>query len=331
MKALVTGGGGFLGSAIARMLRERGDEVRSFSRQLYPALNQLGVEQHCGDLASATAVDRAIQGMDVVFHVGAKAGFGGPYRDYYRPNVIGTRNVIAACPRHGIAKLVYTSTPSVVHTGGDLNGVNESAPVPRHFQAHYPATKAIAEREVLAANSATLATVALRPHLIWGPGDNHLLPRLINRAKAGKFRFIGGGTNLIDIIYIDNAAMAHLQAADRLAPGSPIAGNAYFLSQGQPVEMREFVNQLLAAAGVPPVATNISYRTAYAIGWMLELIHTAFNIKSEPRLSRFVVKQFATHHWFDITAAMRDLGYEPTISTAEGLKRLSTALITSHT
>ncbi len=324
MKALVTGGGGFLGSAITRMLRERGDEVRSLSRHRYPALDQFGVEQHCGDLANPDVVDRAVRGSEIVFHVGAKAGFWGPCREYYRANVIGTRYVLAACRRHGIAKLVYTSTPSVVHTGDDLNGVSETAPVPRHFEAHYPATKAIAEREVLAANSATLATVALRPHLIWGPGDNHLLPRLIDRVKVGKFRFINGGKNLVDVIYIDNAAKAHLQAADRLAPGSNVAGKAYFLSQGQPVVMCEFVNRLLAAANVSPVSKNIPYRAAYAIGWMLEFIHTAFNIKTEPRLTRFVVRQFATNHWFDIAAAKRDLGYEPTVSTEEGLKRLAT-------
>ncbi len=324
MKALVTGGGGFLGSVVAQMLRERGDEVRSLSRHHYPELDRLGVEQHCGDLADADAVDGAVRGTDIVFHVAAKAGYWGPYRDYFRANVIGTRNVLAACQRHGMTKLVYTSTPSVVHTGSDLNGVDESAPIPRHFEAHYAATKAIAEREVLAANNATLATVALRPHLIWGPGDNHLLPRLIDRVKAGKFRFINGGKNLVDVIYIDNAAKAHLLAVDRLAPGSPVAGNAYFLSQDQPVVMHEFVNQLLAAADVPPVSKNIPYRAAYAIGWMLEFIHTAFNIRMEPRLTRFVVRQFATNHWFDITAAKRDLGYEPTVSTEEGLKRLAT-------
>ena len=329
MKALVTGGGGFLGSAITKMLRERGDEVRSLSRHRYPALDHLGVEQHFGDLANRDMVDRAVHGSDTVFHVGAKAGFWGPYRDYYRANVTGTRNVLAACRRHGNAKLIYTSTPSVVHTGSDLNGVDESAPIPRHFEAHYPATKAIAEREVLAANSATLATVALRPHLIWGPGDNHLLPRLIDRVKAGKFRFINGGKNLVDVIYIDNAAKAHLQVADRLTLGSPVAGKAYFLSQGKPVVLGEFVNQLLATANVPPVTKNISSRTAYAVGWLLEFVHTAFAIQAEPRLTRFVVRQFATNHWFDITAAKRDLGYEPSISTEEGLQRLAAWLTQS--
>jgi nucleoside-diphosphate-sugar epimerase len=326
MKALVTGGGGFLGSAIARMLRERGDEVRSLSRRRYPELERLSIEQHCGDLSDSVAVDCALRGVDIVFHVGAKAGYWGPYRDYYRANVIGTRNVLASCRQYGTGKLVYTSTPSVVHTGRDLDGIDESAPVQRHFEAHYPATKAIAEREVLAANSSSLATVALRPHLIWGPGDNHLLPRLIDRVRAGKFRFIGGGKKFVDVIYIDNAALAHLQAADRLASNSPVAGKAYFLSQGQPVVMNEFVNQLLAAAGVPPVKKNISFRTAYAIGWLMELVCAASNIQTEPRLTRFVVKQFATAHWFDISAAKRDLGYQPIVSTKEGLRRLAMSL-----
>jgi 2-alkyl-3-oxoalkanoate reductase len=326
MKALVTGGGGFLGSAIARMLRKRGDDVRSLSRHHYPELDSIGIEQHCGDLADAAAVDRAVRGVDIIFHAGAKAGYWGPYRDYYSVNVTGTRNVLASCWRHGVGKLVYTSTPSVVHTGADLNGVNESAPIPRHFEAHYPATKAIAEREVLAVNGPALATVALRPHLIWGPGDNHLVPRLIDRVKSGKFRFISGGKNLVDVIYIDNAALAHLQAADRLTAGSNVAGKAYFLSQGRPVVMCNFVNQLLAAAGMPTVTKNISYRTAYSLGWLLEFVHTALNIQTEPRLTRFVVRQFATAHWFDISAAVRDLGYEPFVSTDEGLKRLAESL-----
>lgn len=323
MKALVTGGGGFLGKAIAKMLRDRGDDVRSLSRNRYSELDRFGIEQHCGDLADADAVNRAAASCEVVFHVGAKAGFWGPYHDYFQANVVGTRNVIAACRQHGIRKLVYTSTPSVVHTGKDLAGVNESAPIPRHFEAHYPATKAIAEQEVIAANSPTLSTVALRPHLIWGPGDNHLLPRLIDRVKAGKFRFIGGGNNLVDVIYIDNAAAAHLLAADRLGPSSPVAGKVYFLSQGKPVVMREFVNQLLQAAGLPRVNKNIPYRVAYAIGWALESIHKGFNIQSEPRMTRFIARQFATNHWFDISAAKRDLGYFPTVSTDEGLHRLA--------
>ncbi len=218
MIALVTGGGGFLGGAIVRRLRERGDQVHSLSRGHYAELAALGVTQHRGDIADAMAVCRAAAGCDIVFHVAAKAGVGGRYRDYYRTNVTGTANVLAACRHHGITRLVYTSSPSVVFNGRDMAGVDESVPYPSHFEAAYPRTKALAERMVLRANSATLATVSLRPHLIWGPGDNHLIPRLLTRARAGRLRRIGTESKLIDSVYIDNAADAHLLASDRLAP-----------------------------------------------------------------------------------------------------------------
>jgi len=322
VNALVTGGGGFLGGAIVHRLVARGDAVRSFSRGDYPELTRLGVRQFNGDLADAEAVANAVAGCDIVFHVAAKAGYWGPYRDYYRANVLGTRNVIAACRRHGITRLVYTSSPSVVHTGGDLEGVNESAPVPRHFEAAYPSTKARAEREVLRANSAELATVALRPHLVWGPGDNHLVPRLVERARSRKLRFIGRRPKRVDVTYIDNAVDAHLLAAARLAPGSPVSGRAYFISDGQPVDVETFINQLLHAAGLPPLQIWLNERTAYALAWALEFAHAAFMPAIEPRLTRFVVRQFSTSHWYDITAARRDLGYEPTVTTAEGLQRL---------
>src|SRR5438105_1104494 len=223
MRALVTGGGGFLGGAIVRLLRDRGDDVRSFSRQCYPALDGLDVEQIQGDVADAAAVDRAVAGCDVVFHVAAKAGVWGPTDEYYRANVVGTENVITACRKHGVRRLVFTSSPSVVTTGHDIAGGDESLPYPKHYLADYPRTKAAAERLVLAANGPNLATVALRPHIIWGPGDNHLIPRLIEGARAGKLRQVGDGTNRTDVTYVENAATAHLLAAERLRPGSPVA------------------------------------------------------------------------------------------------------------
>jgi len=326
VRALVTGGGGFLGGAIIGQLRGRGDTVRSFSRQHYGELENLGVEQRRGDLADAAAVADAIAGCDVVFHVAAKAGVWGPADEYVRANVVGTRNVLAACRQHGVSRLVFTSSPSVVGSGRDIKGDNESLPYPGAYTAHYPRTKAIAEADVLAANGPELATVALRPHLIWGPGDPHLLPRLVVRAKPGRLRQVGDGTNTVDIIYIDNAATAHLLAADRLAPGSPIAGRAYFLSQGEPVPLWPFINQVLELSGVPPVTRRIPAGVAYAAGALLEVMYRLFRIRSEPPMTRFLVQQLSTSHWFDISAARRDLGYGPTISTAEGLQRLATWL-----
>jgi nucleoside-diphosphate-sugar epimerase len=326
MKALVTGGGGFLGQAIVRGLRKRGAEVRSFSRHRHDDLDALGVEQQMGDLADPASVSAAVQGCDVVFHVAAKPGIWGNYEDFYLPNVIGTQNVIAACRARGVRRLVYTSSPSVVFDGRDMEGVNESVPYAAVFEAHYPKTKAMAEQLVRAANDAQLATVSLRPHLIWGPGDNHLLPRLVARARAGRLARIGARQNLIDTVHVDNAADAHLLAADRLAPGSPIAGKVYFISQGEPVPMWQMVNRLLLAAGAPPVARTVPVWLALALAWGFEAAHRMTGNSQEPRLTRFVVHELSTAHWFDISAARRDLGYSPAISIAEGLELLRNAL-----
>lgn len=320
MKALVTGGGGFLGGAIVRKLLARGDEVRSFARGEYPELAAAGVEVVRGDLAAPRDVRAAVAGTDVVFHVAALPGVWGRWEDYYAANFVGTTNVVQACLDCGVSRLVYTSTPSVVFDGGDMEGVNESVPYAVEFETHYPKTKKMAERLVREVNGEKLATVSLRPHLIWGPGDNHLVPRIL--ARAGKLRRIGDGTNLVDTIYVDNAADAHLLAADRLAPGSPVAGKVYFISQGEPLPLWDIVDRILAAGGLPPVRGRISPGAAVRIGAGMEFIHKLLRIQSEPRLTRFVARELSTAHWFDISAARRDLGYEPVVSFDEGMKRL---------
>jgi nucleoside-diphosphate-sugar epimerase len=326
MKALVTGGGGFLGQAIVRMLIERGDSVCSFSRSAHPELTALGVEHACGAVEDAAAVSEACKGCDIVFHVAAKAGVWGAFADFYRANVLGTANVIAACRANGIGRLVYTSSPSVVFDGSDMEGVDESVPYPEHFEAFYPQTKAAAERLVLQANDASLSTVALRPHLIWGPGDNHLVPRILERGRKGALRKIGTKPCLVDTIYVDNAARAHLQAADRLAVGSPVAGKAYFLSQGEPLPVWEVVNRILTAGNLPPVRRTISPRLAYAAGWVLETIYRLFSLPGEPRMTRFLARELSTAHWFDLSAARRDFGYDPQVSFDEGMDRLQRSL-----
>ncbi len=322
MIALVTGGGGFLGLAIVRRLVERGDRVRSLARQRYPALDARGVEQIQGDIADPGAVEKVASGCELIFHVAAKAGIWGRLEDFRRINVEGTRNVLAACRKHGIHRLVYTSSPSVVFSGKDLAGVNESIPYPSHYEAHYPRTKAEAEQLVLAANGPDLATVALRPHLIWGPGDNHLIPRIIAKARAGRLRRLGRGNPLIDSIFIDNAADAHILAADRLAPGSPVAGKAYFLSQGEPIPLWDLVNRILDAAELPPVTRSVPVSVAVAVGWLLEGIYGLLGWQAEPPMTRFLARELSTAHWFDISAARRDFGYQPQVSIDEGLRRL---------
>jgi 2-alkyl-3-oxoalkanoate reductase len=322
MKVLVTGGGGFLGGVIVRMLRERGDTVHSFSRGRYQELDQLGVEQVQGDLADREAVLHATEGCDCVFHVAARPGIWGPYADYYRANVTGTDNVIAACRANGIGRLVHTSSPSVVFDGRDVEEGDESLPYPARYEAHYPQTKALAEQLVLAANSSSLATVALRPHLIWGPGDNHLVPRILAKGRAGRLRRIGGRPCLVDTVYVDNAARAHLQAADCLAPGSAVAGKAYFITNGEPLPLWEMVNRILAAGGLPPVTQSISPRLAMTAGVICEGIWGLFRLSGEPPMTRFVAHELATSHWFSIEAARRDFGYKPEVSIDEGLVRL---------
>lgn len=322
MRALVTGGGGFLGAAVVRLLVARGDEVRSLARGSYPELAALGVDTVRGDLCDRAAVHAAAEGCDVVFHVGAKAGVAGSAREYLATNVSGTGNVLAACGANGVRRLVYTSTPSVVADRHDIVGGDESLPYATGHQAPYPATKATAERAVLAANGTALATVALRPHLIWGPGDTQLVPRIIERARRGRLRFVGSGDNVIDSTYIDNAATAHLLAADRLYPGAAISGRAFFLSQGEPLPVRELVNRILAAAGLEPVTATVPFPVAYALGGLCELAVALSQSQAEPPMTRFLARQLATSHWFDISAARRDLGYEPTVTLDEGLARL---------
>lgn len=322
MKALVTGGGGFLGAVIVRMLRERGDQVRSFSRGAHPELGGLGVEQVRGDLSQPRLLKEAAEGCDIVFHVAAKAGIWGSYEEFYDANVSGTINVLDACRANNISRLVYTGSPSVIFDGRDVEGGGEALPYPARYHAHYPRTKALAEQLVLDADSSDLATVSLRPHLIWGPGDNHLVPRIIAKGRAGKLRRIGKRPCLVDTVYVDNAAQAHLLAADRLLPGSGIAGKAYFISNGEPLPLWEMVNRILAAAGLPPETRSVPPGLAYAAGAVCEGLWSLLRLSGEPPMTRFVAKELATAHWFKIDAARRDLGYQPQVSIDEGLERL---------
>lgn len=329
MKILVTGGGGFLGQALCRGLLERGHEITSIQRGHSSALDALGVRQVLGDLADAEAVLRASAGMEAIFHNAAKAGAWGSYDSYYRPNVLGTENVLSACRAHGIGRLIYTSTPSVTHraTHPVEGGTVETVPYGDHFKAPYATTKTIAEKAVLAANDAGLATVALRPRLIWGVGDNQLLPRLVERANAGTLRFIGGGHNRIDTTYIDNAAQAHFEAFATLTPRAACAGKAYFISNGEPMSAKEIINALLKAGGAPEVDKTLPFAAAYAIGAVCEAAWHILPLKGEPPLTRFLAEQLSTSHWYDMAPATRDFGYLPKVTIAEGLHRLAASVV----
>ncbi len=323
MKALVTGGGGFLGGAVARRLVALGHEVRALQRGSYPELDKLGVETIRGDIGDPEVVDECVEGCDTVFHVAAKVQMWGPYADFYAVNVVGTENVLASMVRHGVPRLVYTSTPSVVHGGTDIEGADESLGYPEEFESPYPRSKARAEATVLAANSPSLATVAIRPHLIWGPGDTNLVPRIVARAKAGKLRFIGDGQNLVDTVYVDNAVDAHLLAANALVPNAACAGRAYFITNGDPRPIKEIVNGILHAAGLPPEERTLPLAVAVAAGRAMEISHFVLRLRGEPAMTRFIARNLATAHWYDISAARRDLGYRPEISIDEGFSRLA--------
>lgn len=325
MRILVTGGGGFLGQAIVKRLLARDDEVRVLNRGAYPELVALGVDCRQGDIADRAAVVAASEGMEAIVHVAAKAGAGLERGAFYSANVEGTENVLAACRVHGINTLVYTSSPSVVHAGGDIEGGDESLPYASHFVAPYPETKALAEQRVLSASAAGLRTVALRPHLIWGPGDNQLLPRLIQKNRRG-IR-LPAPHKLIDTVYIDNAAQAHIQALEALQATPSIAGRAYFISNGEPMTIQTVMSRLLTAAGQTPRIKTVPLPVARGLGSAVEGVWRALSLRGEPPLSRFVVEHLATAHWYQLDRARDDLDYVPQVSMAQGFERLRARMV----
>ncbi|MEA2059327.1 MAG: NAD-dependent epimerase/dehydratase family protein [Thermodesulfobacteriota bacterium] len=319
-KVLVTGGGGFLGQYVVDQLLEQGAQVKSFSRHSYPDFNKKNVGQITGDIADFDAVTRAAEDVDIVFHIAAKAGIWGKRSEFFKVNVMGTENIVQACLKNNVKRLVYTSSPSVVFHGGNMENADESAPCPEKYDAVYPETKALAEKKVIQASSDSLHTIILRPHLIWGPGDNHLVPTLIRKAR--RLKRIGDGTNRVDTIYVENAAKAHLLAAKALEQKPWLSGNVYFISQDEPVNLWDMVDSIIDTAGLPPVKGAVSEKTAIAAGVVFETLYSLLNIRKDPPMTKFAAKELATSHWFNISRAKKDLGYYPEISTDHGLERL---------
>ncbi|MFW5883595.1 MAG: NAD-dependent epimerase/dehydratase family protein, partial [Verrucomicrobiota bacterium] len=307
----MTGGGGFLGGRVARRLLEAGHRVRVFQRSACPELEALGAQVMQGNLCEARQVEDAVDGCEAVVHTAAKAGIWGRDADFQAINVGGTRHVVAACRAAGVRYLVHTSTPSVVFSGEAFRGADESLPYGDTRLSAYARTKAQAEREALAADDpAGLRVVALRPHLIYGPGDPHLLPRVVERARAGRLRIVGDGQNKVDITYIENAAQAHLDALAALEAGAA-GGKAYFISDGRPVELWPWINGILERLDIPRIERRVPLRAAYAVGAVAETLWRSLPLKGEPPMTRFVATELAKDHWFDISAARRDLHYDP--------------------
>lgn len=323
MKILVTGGSGFLAQHLIHGLVQQGyTDLRIFNRRASAEMLKKDFEISYGDLCDAESVATAVRGCEVVFHVAAKAGIWGSYQSYYKPNVIGTQNVLKACQRFGVKKLIYTSTPSVVFNGQPLANVSERVGYGHRGLCAYEKTKIIAEKIVLAANRKNnLLTIALRPHLMWGPGDRNLIPTLLQKVKHHRLFQVGNGENWVDLTYVENAAQAHILAMQSLGQRK-VDGKAYFISQNDPVQLWEWIRILLQRLQLPAVTKKIPYPLAYFLGLGCEGLYKLFCIQKQPPMTRFLAKQLAYDHYFDISAAKMDLTFLPQISNEEGLERL---------
>ena len=328
MRVLITGGGGFLGTKICARLTALAIPTISYSRHRYPHLQELGITQVVGDIADGAGLKHALVGIDCVFHVAAKVGVSGNPLEFERTNVEGTLRLIEACRETGVGRMVFTSSPSVVFDGRDQNGIDETAPYPQRYLADYPRTKAHAERLVLdAVRAGQLRAVALRPHLIWGPGDPHLVARVLKAAKAGRLSLVGDGENLVDAVYVDNAADAHITAMLKLFESEQVVnGKVFFITNHDPWPLRRLVNEILAAARLPQVHRSVSPWLAYFAGTALEYAYHLLEREDEPPITRFVARQLATAHWYNPAASRDVLGYRPMVSMAEGFQQLSRAL-----
>ena len=316
MKVLVTGASGMLGRATAQALLDRGDEVTVLQRR--PA--GLPCAEVLGDVADPVAVRRAATGQDAVVHLAAKVDVVGRWPEYVRANVEGTRAVVAACRGAGVGRLVHVSSPSVAHAGAALAGVGAEPADPAGARGSYSRSKALAEQEVLAADSAALAVLAVRPHLVWGPGDTQLVARIVERARAGRLPLIGSGAALIDTTYVDNAASALVAAVDACGP---VHGEALVVSNGEPRPVGEVLTRLCRAAGVPGPRGRVPFRAAWLAGAAIEGTWSLARARATPPLTRFLAEQLATAHWFDQRRTRAALGWTPRVSLAEGFARLT--------
>ena len=321
MKVLVTGASGMLGAAVAHVLAARGDEVTLMQRRP----SGLGLREVLGDVADADAVREAVAGQDGVVHLAAKVDVTGPEADYVRANVVGTRNVLAACTALGVERLVQVSSPAVSHTGSSLVGAPAGPADPEHARGPYARTKARSEVEALAADqtgAGRLSVVAVRPHIVWGPGDTQLVERVVARGRAGRLPLLGTGAALVDTTYVDNAADALVAALDR-APA--VHGEAFVVSNGEPRPVGEIFGDFCAAAGVPRPTRHVPARLAVTAGDVIERLWSLRHPdgKAQPPMTRFLAEQLSTAHWFDQRRTRAALAWTPAVTIAEGLDRLA--------
>ncbi|GAA4736239.1 NAD-dependent epimerase/dehydratase family protein [Modestobacter marinus] len=315
---LVTGASGMLGRATVHGLLARGDEVTVLQRR--PA--GLPCREVRGDVADQAVVARAVTGQDAVLHLAAKVDVTGRWAEYARANIDGTRAVVAACRRAGVGRLVHVSSPSVAHGGSALVGVGAQPADPARARGHYSRSKAVAEQEALAADDAALAVLAVRPHLVWGPGDTQLVERIVERARAGRLPVIGSGAALIDTTYVDNAAAALIAAVDACGR---VHGEALVVSNGEPRPVAEVIDRLCRAAAVPGPRRRVPYRAAWAAGGLVEAIWMVTQRRDTPPLTRFLAEQLATAHWFDQRRTREALRWTPQVSLDDGFTRLTQA------
>lgn len=316
-QVLITGGGGFLGKVLARKCVQRGDKVFSFSRTSRTELSVLGVIQIIGDVTDKSAVAAAARGMDVVFHLAARTGNWGRLGPFYKTNVKGTRNVIEACRGSQVKVLVYTSTTRVMMEGRKVFPGTGSADYPRRFSDNYAMSRAFAEQAVRKAADENLRTVILRPHMIWGPGDTSTVPGIFKKRRP-LFR-IGNGKNKVSGIYVEDAAMAHLIAADRVLENPDLSGKAYVIAQGEPLVLWDFIDSIRAMKGEAPVRFRLPKRMAYRIGSVLEFFHKHLGLPFGPVITRTMVRELAFSHVFDNGPFQKDLGFEPSVSLDQGM------------
>lgn len=328
MQVLVTGGSGFLGSKVTEKLLAMGGDmkVRILSRRNLPDFEKMGASVVLGDLTDFSSLKAATKGVDAVIHTAAKAGIWGDMEEFKEINQEGARKMLIAAEENGARYFIHTSTASVVYAGKDLLGVDESEPYDESFPDPYPVTKVFAEKLVLSKNSEYFKTLSLRPHIIWGPGDPHFLPRILGRARAGKLRLFKGGPYIFDSIYVDNAADAHIDALIKLKEGAPVDGRAFFIAQNEPLDSRDFINRILEAANLPPVKPTINPKLGRAAAKVIEFCWKLFKIKKEPPITVFSALNLTTSHYFNVERAKNLLGFVPKVSLDEGFVRLKASL-----